>query len=174
MLVRNALAGVVTLSLLSIACGGGDQAELTLDEWAVEVCAISEEVREALDTGPPVDLAQLSVAARKARARAFFPPPIEKGAEAAEAMEAIEPPAELVAYHGTLTAYYRLLSEAGSEALAMVEQAETVDDINAANDLLDLGFAAAARPVFEAPLTRGALAALGNVPACGLIASLRP
>jgi hypothetical protein len=148
---------------------------LTVEAWAEEVCALSVEAANTLDTPNPVDPATLTLEERKQRATEVLAPRARALGETAQQVRALQPPPAAAEFHEVLHATMADVSGAWLDLVDGADRAASADELNAANEIFIQAQDEADAQVIAAyeALDDEVTAALSQPEDCGVLNEIR-
>ena len=165
----RAIVPVILLSVVA-ACGGGSGSdELRIARWAAQVCTVAEDLPDTEDITDGIDPTELSLDERKERADTLIREIILMFDEAAASLQAIDRPSSVREYHDALLTQVLTVSPSLGHLENDIQEADSHEDIEAANAELSIVLERTAEDVNEAGqlLSDDAVSALRAVTSCG-------
>lgn len=178
---------VLVLNGALFACGGGDDnsgtsqtaspvaaTPPTVTQWAEQVCALSVEAADALKTDP-VDTSVMSLAERKQRAAEVLAPRAATLRDVAREISGLQSPQLTAEFHTVLHTTMADVAAAWQRLVDTAESAQSIDELNAANDVFTQAQDQADVKVVVAygALDGQATAALSQPADCGVLNNIR-
>jgi hypothetical protein len=138
--------------------------------WAEAICAATADFDEAvIAVQDDIDPRTLSLEDRRARGVARYEAYREAAAASVASLDGVTPPAGASTYHRAVIAQFQEVDRLLAEQIAILEQAQSHEDIEAANQLIALEMARLENSVRLASsvLDSDAIRALRAAPRCG-------